>query len=133
MQDLGVLHYILGIEVVASDGPLELVSDRRTHFLNETVRVLLAEFLVVHRKSMPYYPRCNGQAESSNKILCNIITKIVEASRSDWEHKLQAALWAFRTTYKLATGHTPFQLVYGLEAIMPVEFIVPSRDGTIRH
>ncbi|KAJ7549981.1 hypothetical protein O6H91_07G077200 [Diphasiastrum complanatum] len=54
------------------------------------------------------------------------MTKTVEASRSDWEHKLYAALWAFRTAYKNSTNQTPFQLVYGQEAVMPIEFLIPS-------
>ena len=40
--------------------------------------------------------------------------------------KLSAALWAYRTSYKVATGCTPFKLVYGLKAIMPWEFLVPN-------
>ncbi|KAJ7547740.1 hypothetical protein O6H91_08G101800 [Diphasiastrum complanatum] len=55
-----------------------------------------------------------------------MITKIVQASRSDWEHKLHAALWAFKTAYKGSIDHMPFQLVYGQDAVMPVEFLVPS-------
>ena len=31
-------------------------------------------------------------------------------------------LWAYRTTYKKATNQTPFKLVYGQEAIVPLHF-----------
>ncbi|KAL3702027.1 hypothetical protein R1sor_020049 [Riccia sorocarpa] len=31
-----------------------------------------------------------------------------------------------RTTFKVTTGQIPFQLVYGQEAIMPVEFLIPT-------
>ena len=106
--------------------PLEIVSDRGLHFLNETIEVLTAKFLISHRKSTPYYPRANGQAESTNKILVAILTKTVSATRTDWELKLNAALWAYRTSYKVAISCTPFKLVYGLEAVMPWEFLVPS-------
>ena len=36
------------------------------------------------------------------------------------------ALWAYRTTFKITTQATPFSLVYGLEATLPIEFEVES-------
>eukprot|EP00253_Pinus_taeda_P006166 PITA_06166 len=36
------------------------------------------------------------------------------------------ALWAYRTSTKDATSFTPFQLVYGLEATLPIECEIPS-------
>ena len=82
--------------------------------------------MMIHRKSTPYYPRGNGQLESTNKILSGILTKICEVKRTDWESKLHAALWAYRTAYKTSAGQTPFQLVYGLEAVVPAEYTIPS-------
>ena len=35
-------------------------------------------------------------------------------------------LWAYRTAYKVATNHAPFSLAFGMEAVMPMEYIVPS-------
>ena len=35
-------------------------------------------------------------------------------------------LWAYRTSVKTAIGFTPFQLVYGLEAVLPIECEIPS-------
>lgn len=39
---------------------------------------------------------------------------------------IPAVLWAYKTTCKKLTGHTSFKLVYGHEAVMPMEYIVPS-------
>ncbi|MCO5560551.1 hypothetical protein L7F22_014166 [Adiantum nelumboides] len=105
--------------------PIEIVSDRGKHFLNKTIEYLLDEFMVIHKKSVPYHPQANGQAKSTNKILGSILTKIVSAKRSDWELKLPAALWAYRVAYKIAIGTTPFNMVYGLDAILPMEFLIP--------
>jgi len=87
---------------------------------------LLRTFLIVHRKSTPYYPRGNGQAKSINKVLSTILTKICEVKRNDWGHKLYAALWAYRIALKTSTGQTPFQLAYGMEVVMPTEYVMPS-------
>ena len=82
--------------------------------------------MILHRKSTLYYPRANGQVESTNKILIAILTKIVGVKCTNWGTKLSAALWAYRTLYKVTTGCTPFKMVYGLEAVMPWEFLIPS-------
>ena len=37
-----------------------------------------------------------------------------------------SALWAYQTSVKSATKFTPFQLVYGLEAILSIECEIPS-------
>ena len=36
--------------------PIEIVSDRGTHFLNEVIEHLLEEFIVIHKKSAPNHP-----------------------------------------------------------------------------
>ena len=40
-------------------------------------------------------------------------------------------LWAYRTSVKIATGFTPFQLVYGLEALLPIQCEISSLKCTI--
>ena len=87
---------------------------------------MLAEFMILHKRSAPYHPQANGQAESTNKTLCLALTKVVSEIKTDWEQKLSSVLWAYQTAYKTAVGTTPFQLVYGLNAILPIEFILPT-------
>ena len=106
--------------------PKELVSDRGTHFLNDIIEQLINKFLIKHRKTTPYHPRANGQTEKTNGILCKIITKTVQGSNTDWDARLHDALWAYRCAFKVTTKFTPFQLVYGLEAILPIELEVQS-------
>ncbi|MCO5581475.1 hypothetical protein L7F22_035360 [Adiantum nelumboides] len=106
--------------------PIEIVSDRGKHFLNETIEHLLDEFMVIHKKSAPYHPQANDQAESTNKILKDVLTKIVSGSKTDWEMKLYSVVWAYRVAYKTAIGTTPFNMVYGLDAILPLEFLIPT-------
>ena len=44
--------------------------------------------------------------------------------------ELPTALWAYRTTHKSVTGHTPFSLAFGTEAVIPIELEVPSHRVT---
>ena len=36
------------------------------------------------------------------------------------------ALWGYRTSIRTATGATPYSLVYGMEAVLPVEMELKS-------
>ena len=106
--------------------PLQLTSDRGGHFVNHVIGVLTIDFKIYHSLLSLYYPRANGQAEAMNKILVGVIYKSCAVEGEDWEEKLPSALWAYRTSYKVTTGYIPFQLMYGQEAVVPTEFMVPS-------
>ena len=68
----------------------------------------------------------DSRAKATNKTLCMVLTKIVEESRTDWDQKLNSALWAYRVAYKTSIGTTPYNMVFGLNAILPVEFLIPT-------
>ena len=111
--------------------PLHLVNDQGSHFLNGTIQVLTEHFLLRHTTSTTYYPQGNGQAESTNKVIVKMLQKLVNDNHTDWDIQLYTVLFSYRTAYKVATGHSPFELVYGLLSLMPTEYIVPTQRTTI--
>jgi hypothetical protein len=46
--------------------------------------------------------------------------------KDDWDLRVPSVLWAYRTTCKKLTMKTHFKLVYGLEVVVPMEYLVPS-------
>ena len=54
------------------------------------------------------------------------MTKNYGVNRDDWDLRVPTMLWAYRTTCKKMMMQTPFKLVYGLEAVVPMEYLVPS-------
>eukprot|EP00253_Pinus_taeda_P016303 PITA_16303 len=106
--------------------PREIVTDQGAQFTSRMMEKLMEEYKVKHRKSTPYHPQANGQVESTNKVIEGIITKIVHLHRRDWVERLFEALWAYRTTWRNITGHTPYELVYGKEVLLPIEFQVKT-------
>ncbi|XP_020409536.1 uncharacterized protein LOC109949317 [Prunus persica] len=84
-------------------------------------------------QSTPYYAQANGQAESSNKVIINIIRKMLEKNRKQWHDKLSETLWAYRTSKGEATGMTPYALTYGHDAILPMEIVIQSHRIAHQH
>ena len=76
--------------------------------------------------STPRFPQSNGQAESSNKIIVSNLKKQLEGAKGKWADELPYFLWSDRTTPKNATGQSPFAMVYGCEAVIPAEILIPT-------
>ena len=46
-------------------------------------------------------------------------------NKRSWDTKLKFALWADRVTIKKSIGTSPFQLVYGIDVVFPVQLVTP--------
>ena len=103
-----------------------LVSDRGTHFLNSLIKEMNGRFQIDHKQTILYHPQTNGQMERVKGTLVSILRKIVIDSKRGWDVKLIAALWVYRTIFKVITHAIPFSLVFGIEATLPIEFKVES-------
>jgi hypothetical protein len=106
--------------------PLELVSDRGTHFLNDVIVDLTTKYLIKHWKTTPYNPKANRLTEQANGIVGKILNKMVSAHKTDWDRKLPSAVHAYNITEKSTTGQSPYFLVFGQTAIHGIELEVET-------
>ena len=60
-----------------------------------------------------------------NKSLKAILQRMINLAKSNWHLMLYSALCVYRTSVKTATSFSPFQVVYGLEAVLPIEYRIP--------
>jgi hypothetical protein len=95
--------------------------DQGSSFMSHQVREFVESLKIKLLSSSPYYAQANGQAESSNKTLIKLIKKEIEENPKRWHEVLLEALWVHRISKHSTTKVTPFELVYGQEAVLPVE------------
>ncbi|XP_073030804.1 uncharacterized protein [Primulina eburnea] len=57
----------------------------------------------------------------NGRIIVQALKARLQGKGKDWVEELPSVLWAYRTTPRASTQETPFSLVYGSEAILPVE------------
>nr|XP_028961891.1 uncharacterized protein LOC114826146 [Malus domestica] len=101
--------------------PETIVMDRGPSFISKEVEEFASKYKIKMIQSSPYYPQSNGQAEASNKILVNIIKRMVIDSPEKWHENLGNTLWAYRTSKRAGTGTTSYALTFGQDAVLPVE------------
>ena len=115
--------------------PLEIVSDRGTHFLNDVICDITTKYLIKHQKTTPYNPKANGLTERANGIIGKVLNKLVAAHKTDWDLKLPSAVHAYNTTEKRTTERNPYFLVFGQVAVHGIELdiethrIIAARTG----
>src|SRR5437667_4033914 len=107
--------------------PKIILSDRGTHFRNKLVDGLCEKFKIKHKLSSPYHPQTNGLVERFNRTLCESLAK-VSRKEDEWDEHIESVLFAYRTTRHNTTKKTPFFMVYGREAILPIEEFKNGKD-----
>ena len=116
--------------------PLELVSDRGKHFLNDVIYNITTRYLIKHQKTTPYNPKANGLTERVNGIVGKSLNKMVSAHKTDWDLKLPSAVHAYNTSEKVTTGKSQYFLVFeqiawhGIEMEIETYRIIAARTGT---
>jgi hypothetical protein len=94
--------------------------------MSKDVREFAELYRIKLLNSSLYYVQTDGHAESSNRTLISMIKKKISDHPKHWHKILFEALWAHRISKHSATKVSPFELVYGQEAVLPVEISLNS-------
>src|SRR6266496_130129 len=115
-------------EIICRHGcPRIILSDRGTHFRNELVDGLCEKFEIKHKLSSPYHPQTDGLVERFNRTLCEGLAKVTE-KENEWDKYIESVLFAYRTNKHNTTKKTPFFMIYGREAILPIDDINEDKE-----
>ena len=101
--------------------PQTLMTDQDSSFISKDVRAFAESYKIKLLNLSSYYVQANGLTESSNKILIKLIKKKIEENPKTWHEVLSETLWAHDISRHGATKVTSFELVYGQEAVLPIE------------
>ncbi|XP_062085976.1 uncharacterized protein LOC133792083 [Humulus lupulus] len=118
--------------------PRKIVSENGWQFNSEVFTEFCQRYGVIKNFSSVAHPQGNGQVEAVNKTLKSTLKKRLEQAKGAWPEELLGALWSYRTTARTSTGHSPFSMAYGYEAMLPVEAVISTHrrdtcDPTTNH
>lgn len=67
------------------------------------------------------HPQTNGQVEAANKSIMKALMKKLDGKKGKWAKEIPSMLCSYCTAYKEATVEMPFQMAYGVKAVISLE------------
>ncbi|XP_042379897.1 uncharacterized protein LOC121972275 [Zingiber officinale] len=106
--------------------PCRLVSDNERQFIGWRLNEWRKGYGIVQAFTSVAYPQSKGQAKVTNREIHRGLRARFGHAGGSWVNELPSDLWAYCTTLREVTDVTPFHLMYGGEAVVPVEVGVES-------
>ena len=105
--------------------PAVILSDQGPHFRNQLMANIKHLIGYNHIYSTPYHPQTNGIVERFNATFIPQISKLQDTHSNNWDEYLQAVVFAYNTGIHKTTKYSPYELLYGRSARLPIH-IRPS-------
>ena len=128
-NDSAVMARVLVERVMCRHGaPQVLLSDRGRPFMSALAREVYRILRVKKVNTAAYRPQTNGLVERFNRTLAAMLSMYVDSKHSDWDRYLPYITFAYNTTPHAGTKESPFFLLYGREARLPIDaMLLPLR------
>jgi hypothetical protein len=115
--------------------PNNIITDNGTQFTTRKFKDFCSNSGIKINYASVSHPQSNVQVEHSNDmILQGVKPRVFDRLKpydGKWVKELPLVLWGLHTTPSCAMGHTPFSLVCGSEAMLPIE--VEHKSFHVKH
>jgi hypothetical protein len=109
-------------EIICRHGaPSKILSDRGKNFMSNLVARVLKLLDVEKISTTAYHPQTDGQVENENKTLITGLSMYTRTKLDNWDDYIPYVLSSIRTSVHASTGYTPFYMLHGREARMPLD------------
>jgi len=131
-QEAATVAKILVDRVICVHGcPLQILTDSGTNFESQLFQELCKLLSIDKIRTTAYKPSTNGGIERFHGTMHSLIARWVSANQRDWDEKLPAVAFAYRTSEHESTGFTPFFLQHGREARIPADLVYGSPPDNV--
>ena len=121
-NDSAVMARVLVERIMCRHGaPQTILTDRGRPFMSALAREVYRLLRVKKVSTAAYRPQTNGLVERFNRTLASMLSMYVNSKHNDWDKYLPYVTFAYNTTAHSITKETPFFLLYGREARLPID------------
>ena len=123
-----VVFLLLNEVIPRHSAMLALVTDNGGENVNKLMKETLQYLNIHHITTSVFHPQSNSKVERSHRSLNNILSKLMSDKQcKSWDIHLPQALAALRFSYSESTGQSPFSLLYGRDAVLPIDNVLQPR------
>ena len=106
--------------------PEQLHSDQGRQFESELLSHLCKILNIKKTRTTPYHPQSDELIERFNRTLVQMLATCIEQHPFEWENHIQKVCMAYNTSKQSTTGYSPFFLMFGRKARLPIDIIYKS-------
>jgi len=100
--------------------PDQLHSDQGKQFEAEVLREICRILEIKKTRTTPYHSQC---VERLNRTLLSMLATTTRDHPFDWEDQIRKVCMAYNTSIHSSTGYTPFYLMFGRQARLPINLV----------
>ena len=101
--------------------PDVLHTDQGRNFESALFKEVCLLLGVQKTRTTPYHPQSDGLVERFNRTLLDLLSIASREDEQNWDLCIPAVMLAYRTSVQESTGCTPYFLLFGREARLPVD------------
>ena len=121
-QTAGTVAKVLWEEYFQHYGlPKRLHSDQGPEFEGKVIHYLTNMLGIKKSRTTPYHPQGDPQPERFNRTLLNLLGTLEVEQKATWSRRIGALVHAYNCTKHDSTGFSPYYLMFGREARLPID------------
>lgn len=110
--------------------PTRIHSDQGRDFESKLIHDLLKVLGIRKSRTTPYHPQGDPQPERFNRTLLSMLGTLDPKKKQAWNQSISHLVHAYNCTQNEATGYSPYLLMFGREARLPVDICFGTNDQT---
>lgn len=116
--------------------PARIHSDQGRDFESQLIKELLTLLGIRKSRTSPYRPQGDPQPERFNRTLLSMLGTLNPSQKQKWSQHISQLVHAYNSTRNDATGYSPYFLMFGREARLPVDLcfgVGQAEEDAVKH